>query len=132
MAPARKNLPRGLIYFYNLCITWDRPQFPLVKRMIKIITNKYVLTSALFLLLMLFFDQNNWFTQHERETELQQTQENIDHLNGEVTRMEQELEDLNGSNARLEQYAREKYHEKRDGEDVYLIIPDTVRDQPQK
>lgn len=86
-----------------------------------------MITAVLFLLLMLFFDQNDWFTQHERETELQQTQEKIDHLNGEVTRMEKELNELNGSNARLEQYAREKYHEKRDGEDVYLIIPDSVK-----
>jgi cell division protein FtsB len=98
-----------------------------VKRTLKILTNKYIITAVLFLLLMLFFDQNDWFTQHERETELEQTQEKIDHLNGEVLRMEKELSDLNGSNARLEQYAREKYHEKRDGEDVYLIVPDSVK-----
>ncbi len=76
---------------------------------------------------MLFFDQNDWFTQHERETELKQTQEKIDHLNSEVARMEKELNDLNSNNNKLEQYAREKYHEKRDGEDVYLIIADTVK-----
>ena len=81
----------------------------------------------LFLLLMVFFDQNDWFTQHARETELQQTQEKIDHLNTEVTRMEKELNDLNGNNGKLEQYAREKYHEKRDGEDVYLIVADSVK-----
>lgn len=81
---------------------------------------------------MLFFDQNDWFTQHERESELRHTQEKIDHLNGEVVRMEKELNDLNGSNARLEQYAREKYHEKRDGEDVYLIVPDSGKAQVKK
>ncbi|WP_118972850.1 FtsB family cell division protein [Taibaiella koreensis] len=97
----------------------------MLKRALKILANKYTITAVLFLLLMLFFDQNDWFTQHERETELRQTQEKIDHLNGEVVRMEKELNDLNGSNARLEQYAREKYHEKRDGEDVYLIVPDS-------
>lgn len=86
-----------------------------------------MITAVLFLLLMAFFDQNDWFTQHERETELRQTQEKIDHLKGEVTRMEKELGDLNGSNAKLEQYAREKYHEKKDGEDVYLIIADSVK-----
>ncbi len=78
---------------------------------------------------MLFFDQNDWFTQHGREAELQQTQEKIDHLNNEVVRMEKELSDLNGSNAKLEQYAREKYHEKRDGEDVYIIVPDSVKQE---
>jgi len=81
---------------------------------------------------MIFFDQNDWFTQHAREQELEETQEKIDHLNGEVNRMDKELNDLNASNAKLEQYAREKYHEKRDGEDVYIIIPDTVRQQKAK
>ncbi|WP_118953037.1 FtsB family cell division protein [Taibaiella helva] len=98
-----------------------------MKRALKILANKYTITAVLFLLLMLFFDQNDWFTQHERESELRHTQEKIDHLNGEVVRMEKELNDLNGSNTRLEQYAREKYHEKRDGEDVYLIVPDSVK-----
>lgn len=88
-----------------------------------------MITAVLFLLLMLFFDQNDWFTQHNRETELKQTQEKIDHLNGEVIRMENELNDLNGSNAKLEQYAREKYHEKKDGEDVYIIVPDSVKQE---
>lgn len=100
--------------------------------MLKILTNKYIITAVLFLLLMIFFDQNDWFTQHAREKELEQTQEKIDHLNKEVDRMDKELDGLNGSNARLEQYAREKYHEKRDGEDVYIIIPDTVRQQKAK
>lgn len=103
-----------------------------VKRSLKILTNKYIITAVLFLLLMIFFDQNDWFTQHARETELNQTQEKIDHLNSEVTRMDKELTELNGSNAKLEQYAREKYHEKRDGEDVYMIIPDTVKQQKDK
>ena len=81
---------------------------------------------------MIFFDQNDWFTQHAREEELKQTQEKIDHLNSEVSRMDKELNDLNSSNTKLEQYAREKYHEKRDGEDVYIIIQDTVRQQKTK
>jgi len=83
---------------------------------------------VVFLLLMIFFDQNNWFTQNERETDLEETQQKIDHLNSEVVRMEKELHDLNTSNEKLEALAREKYHEKRDGEDVYVIIPDTIRE----
>lgn len=80
---------------------------------------------------MLFFDQNDWFTQHERQKELEKTQQKIDHVNGEISRMDQDLNDLHSSNAKLEQYAREKYHEKQDGEDVYIIVPDTVKAKSQ-
>lgn len=102
-----------------------------MKRTLRILTNKFIITAIVFLLLMIFFDQNDWFTQNEREKELNRTQEKIDHLNSEVVRMEKELNDLNTNNAKLEQYAREKYHEKKDGEDVYLIITDTVKNKEQ-
>ena len=98
-----------------------------MKRTLRFLTNKFIITAIVFLLLMIFFDQNNWFIQKEREKDLEATQEKIDHLDGEVVRMEKELSDLNNDNAKLEQLAREKYHEKRDGEDVYIIIPDTVK-----
>jgi cell division protein FtsB len=98
-----------------------------VKNLLKLFTNKYVITAVLFLLLMLFFDQNDWFTQHARVKELEKTQQKIDHLNSEIGRMDKDLKDLNSSNVKLEQYAREKYHEKQDGEDVYIIVPDTVK-----
>jgi len=96
-----------------------------VKQVIRIVTNKFFIVSVAFLLLMLFFDQNDWFTQHERSNELKQTEENIRFLESEVKRMNQELDDLNKPE-KLEQYAREKYHEKRDDEDVYLILRDSL------
>ena len=75
---------------------------------------------------MIFFDQNDWFTQHARVKDLQKTQAKINHLDSEITRMNQQLNDLETNDAKIEKYAREKYHEKRDSEDVYLVIPDTV------
>lgn len=98
-----------------------------MKKSLRLFTNKYIITAVLFLLLMLFFDQNDWFTQHEREKELQKSQEKIDHLNSEIKRMDNEMNNLNSSNSKLEQYARERYHEKQDGEDVYIIVPDSVK-----
>lgn len=98
-----------------------------VRRPLKLITNKYVITAVVFLLLMLFFDQNDWFTQRAREKELNQLQEKIDHITQESDRMDKELTELNNSQGKLEQYAREKYHEKKDGEDVYLIITDSAK-----
>lgn len=98
-----------------------------VRNILKFILNKYIITAALFLLLMLFFDQNDWFTQQKREKDLSETQAKIDHLQQEILRMNEELNQLQQNPDKLEQIAREKYHEKRDGEDVYIIITDTVK-----
>jgi len=76
---------------------------------------------------MLFMDQNDWFTQQERRKELDKARENVEFLRGEIATMKDELEKLNTDSATLERYAREYYHEKRDNEDVYVIIPDTTK-----
>ncbi len=96
-----------------------------MKRFLSIITNKFLIVSVAFLLLMLFFDQHDWFTQRESARELDKMNENIEYLQTEVKRMQTELSELDKPE-KLEQYAREKYHEKKDGEDVYLIMHDTV------
>ncbi len=101
-------------------------------RLLKIVTNKYIITAIAFLLLMLFFDQNDWFTQHNRQKELEAVQHKIDFLHSEVGRMNNELHELQHNPGRLERVAREKYHEKRDGEDVYLIIKDTIPEAEQE
>lgn len=97
-----------------------------MKPAFKILTNKFLLTGIAFLLLMMFFDQNDWFTQHAREQELEQLQQKIDHIHSEKQRMEQELAELSNNPAQLEKLAREKYHLKKEDEDLYLIVEDTL------
>lgn len=95
-------------------------------RYLKILANKYFIASLAFFLLMLFFDQNDWFTQRRRVKELREVEGKIEHLRSESARMNKELDALSRPE-QLEKLAREKYHEKRDGEDVYIIVTDTVK-----
>lgn len=76
---------------------------------------------------MLFFDQNDWFTQRARQKNLNQLNENIEYLTQGADEMEVELKELNNNSFKLETYAREKYNEKRDNEDVYIIIRDSIK-----
>jgi len=39
-----------------------------LRKLLKILANKYVLTALVFVVLMLFFDQNDWFEQHRRKS----------------------------------------------------------------
>jgi len=98
-----------------------------VKKLLSGLLNKYILTALAFAVLMLFMDQNDWFTQQERQRELDKVSGNVEFLRGEIANMNEELEKLNTDSATLERYAREHYHEKREHEDVYVIIPDTVQ-----
>ena len=78
---------------------------------------------------MLFFDQNDWFTQRARQKNLNQLNENIEYLTQGADEMEVELKELNTNPFKLETYAREKYNEKRDNEDVYIILRDSIKDK---
>lgn len=78
---------------------------------------------------MLFFDQNDLFTQRQRQKNLNKISDNIGFLNGEVEKMEVQLKELNSNPLTLERYAREKYFQKRDNEDIYIIKEDSLIEQ---
>ncbi len=92
-----------------------------MKRLIKIATNKYLITVVAFAVWTIFFDQNDWMTMHQRQKELNGVKDNIAYLNGEIARMNTERNDLLTNPSKLEKYARESYRMKHDGEDVYVI-----------
>ena len=81
---------------------------------------------------MLFFDQNDWFTQRARQRDLNKANDNIAFMKSEITNMKASLQKLQTDPATLERYAREKYYEKRDNEDVYMIVRDTAQPAAQQ
>ena len=98
------------------------------KKVVKVITNKYFITSVIFLSWVAYFDQNDWMTLQQRQKELNGIKDNITYLSTEITRMNAEkialTVDADGKlndPQKLEQYAREHYRMKQAGEDIYVI-----------
>ena len=92
-----------------------------MKKVLKVISNKYFIATFLFVLWTVFFDQNDWISLRQRQRELNDVKSNIAYLNTEIDRMNKERTDLLNDPRKLEQYARERYRMKHDGEDVYVI-----------
>ena len=92
-----------------------------MKKVLKVISNKYFIATFLFVLWTVFFDQNDWITQRQRQKELNSVKDNIKYLNTEIARMNTERNDLLTNPNKLEKYARENYRMKHEGEDVYVI-----------
>ena len=90
-------------------------------KFLRILFNKYLLTAAAFIVLMLFFDQNDWISQKTRMKELQEVNDNISYLNQEIGRMDTEYAAIRNDPKALERYAREHYKMKRDSEDLYIV-----------
>ena len=90
-------------------------------KLLRLLFNKYTITGAAFLVLMLYFDQHDWVSQRARQKELQDIKDNIAFLDSEIQRMDAAYAALARDPKALERYAREHYRMKRDTEDLYII-----------
>jgi hypothetical protein len=100
----------------------------LLKRILRILINKYFVTTVAFIVWMVFFDSNNLLTRNR-------LQEKLDGLNVEKQFYLQEIkkdstltQQLISDSTQLEKFARERYLMKKEKEDLFLII-DTTEDQ---
>lgn len=85
------------------------------------IRNKYFIATAIFLIIILFLDKNDLFTQWERKKELRKLEKSKEHYTQQIELERKELESLKNNPATIEKYAREKYLMKKDNEDLFLI-----------
>lgn len=92
-----------------------------MKKVLRIFTNKFLLTGIAFLTWMAFFDQNDWQSISKKKSELSDLDKDIAYLSTEISRMEKEHGQMTSDPQKLEQYAREQYRMKRDNEDLYII-----------
>ena len=83
--------------------------------------SKYFLTSAAFLVWMIFFDRNDIPYQLKRINELKQLEQSEQRMDRQISETKQELELLKSNPATLEKYAREKYMMKKENEDLFIL-----------
>lgn len=90
-------------------------------RIPRFLYNKYLLATTGFVVWMLFFDRNDFFTQHARRNELKALEKNRAYLTQQIAEERKFSEELKNNPAAIEKFAREQYKMKRDGEDLFLI-----------
>jgi cell division protein DivIC len=90
-------------------------------KILKIFKNKYVLTTLLFVIWMLFFDQNNIIDRVLTFREHKQLQNEKEYYLEKIQTDSLKLNELRTNKDNLEKYAREQYMMKKDSEDIFLI-----------
>jgi cell division protein FtsB len=84
--------------------------------------NKYVVTILVFLLWMLFFDQNNLMERRKSTREFNQLTEEKDYYLQKIEEDRKRIRELKTNNDNLEKFAREQYLMKKDNEDIFIIV----------
>jgi cell division protein FtsB len=94
-------------------------------RIVKIISNKYVIILVLFIVWMLFFDENSYINHRELNKEIDKLENANEYYKEQIEADKKVIDNLNDPDS-LEKYAREEYKMKKENEDIYLIEYDTV------
>lgn len=92
-----------------------------LRRLFRILTNRYVIATVIFLLVIIFFDQFNLKHQRELHRELKEQEEEISYLRHNIALYRDSLRMVTEDKEGMERIAREKYFMKRDNEVVYHI-----------
>ncbi|GAB3198845.1 cell division protein FtsB [Pontibacter aydingkolensis] len=95
----------------------------MIKRIPKFFRNYYFITTALFLVWMLFFDSNDFITQYQMRRTLHDEEEKKQFYLERMAEVEKDRRELMGNPELLEKFAREKYLMKRPNEDVFIVVP---------
>ena len=93
----------------------------LIRRIPPVFRNKYLLTLAFFSVWMIFFDKNDFFSQLERNRNLQEIERSKTYFTQKIAESKKFSHDLQSNAAAIEKYAREKYLMKRENEDLFLV-----------
>lgn len=101
-------MPNKLVKTWNKAPKWLR--------------NKYSITLMVFLVYMLFFDQNDALSLIEIRGEINELEQNRTYYQERIKETERDLTDLLTNDENLERYAREKYLMKKENEEIFVIV----------
>jgi len=89
------------------------------------LSNRYVIIFLLFLIWMLFFDENSYINHRELDQEINKLDKTNTYYKIEIEHDKKIINNLENPDS-LEKFAREEYKMKRKDEDIYIIEFDTI------
>ena len=93
-----------------------------LKKILPALKNKYVLTFLIFLVWLIFFDQNNLVDRVRQMNRQEELQEEKEFYLQKIKKDSVKLHQLKTNEENLEEFAREEYYMKKDNEDIYIIV----------
>ena len=96
-------------------------------KIVRFVSNKFVIILALFLVWMFFFDENSFLNHRELDKEIDNLEKSNEYYKEQIEQDKKVIENLNDPDS-LEKYAREEYKMKKENEEIFLIEYDTIED----
>jgi len=93
----------------------------IIKLLLKKLKSPFIILGLLFVLWILFFDSNSYLNHRRLSSTIDQLEKDQVHYREEIRKDSIALDELSNPEG-LEKYAREKYHMKKENEEIFLII----------
>jgi len=90
----------------------------------KILRNKWIVASVLFLTWIVFFDENSIVSHQKNKRRLYELKQQEQYYKERIIADKQKLKDLDAGEEKLEKFAREQYFMSKPDEDVFVIVDD--------
>lgn len=85
------------------------------------VRDKYIMTAAVFLIWMTFFDENNFISLIENRMKLAELNDEKEHYVQEIKKSAEDLKLLQNDKELLEKFARERYLMKKENEEIFVF-----------
>ena len=95
---------------------------PRLVKILERLKNKYIIATAVFLLWILFFDQNNLLNRCSDMRNLRAMKAQKEYYEQKIENDIQRTHELETDDENLEKFAREQYLMKKENEDVFVIV----------
>ncbi|MCV9389199.1 FtsB family cell division protein [Reichenbachiella ulvae] len=93
-----------------------------MRQSIKFTKNFYFIATVVFLIWMLFFDSNDFYSQYQLKNKVEELEDQKAYYQDKIKDTEADREALLNDAELLEKFAREKYYMKKDGEEVFVVV----------
>jgi cell division protein FtsB len=93
-------------------------------KVFKILGNKWIIATILFLTWIVFFDENSIVSHQKNKQRLYELKQQEDYYKERIEVDRQKLEDLKAGEEKLEKFAREQYFMSKPDEDVFVVVDD--------
>jgi cell division protein DivIC len=89
---------------------------------VRVLKNKYFISSLLFLAWIIFFDENSFVSHAENNRRLNELNRQKEYYQERIETDKQKLEDLNAGINELEKFAREQFFMSKPDEDIFIVV----------
>jgi hypothetical protein len=92
-----------------------------LRRLYRILKNKYVLFTLVMVCWILFFDRYNLMRRYNDLKDLREAQAEKTYYEKQIQEVAKAKDELFSDKKKLEKFAREKYYMKKDSEDLFIV-----------